>query len=192
MITRFYTGCVNTLRFSDDGRSLLSGSDDCCVILWNVDTYQCQEKIKTAHEDNIFSAMFAPHSDQTRVISSCGAGALRITSIEKPAISTSLLQVEGLVVKTDMCLNNTCVLAATTSNGAVIVDPRTPQVVWKDIQLGPRKVFALPSELQLQSLNCFYPPLVSLSLSPPLLFALLMILYNRSPQGHRGAARSLE
>jgi len=101
------------------------------------------QKIETAHEANIFSALFAPHSDNTRVISGCGGGALRDTSIEKPSISTLLLQVAGMVVKTDTCLNNQCLLAATTFKGAVIIDPRTPGVVCNDRQLGSRMVIAV-------------------------------------------------
>ncbi|GAV09258.1 hypothetical protein RvY_18828-2 [Ramazzottius varieornatus] len=60
-----HTGCVNTLDWHEDGRHLLSGSDDHSLIIW--DTIQqgaaAPFTIKTEHQGNIFSAKFLHQPD---------------------------------------------------------------------------------------------------------------------------------
>lgn len=63
-----HTGCINTLNWSKDGRFLLSGSDDQCLIINKYtpgieNAFKKLPKIPTAHSNNIFDAKFNPFRD---------------------------------------------------------------------------------------------------------------------------------
>ena len=61
-----FLGCVNTLAWNNDGTELLSGSDDHCVCIWSTKTRALKARVRTKHENNIFSARYAPN-DASRV-----------------------------------------------------------------------------------------------------------------------------
>jgi WD40 repeat protein len=43
---------VNTISFTHDGKKLISGSDDCKIIVWDLKLAQCL-KIIDAHDDAV-------------------------------------------------------------------------------------------------------------------------------------------
>uniref|UniRef100_A0A0X3NX51 26S proteasome non-ATPase regulatory subunit 7 n=2 Tax=Schistocephalus solidus TaxID=70667 RepID=A0A0X3NX51_SCHSO len=75
-----HQGCVNCLQWNQDGSILASGSDDCCVILWNPHTYKNLLTLATGHAGNIFSVKFL----QKRFLATGAADAkVRVHDIEK-------------------------------------------------------------------------------------------------------------
>lgn len=86
-----HTGCINALTWSDDGMTLASGSDDCSVVLWRMNTSEkhphtdfqfiqdtpgdsldlsmgMSVALQTGHAANIFSVDFAPHCNNERIL----------------------------------------------------------------------------------------------------------------------------
>ncbi|QDZ26083.1 WD40 repeat domain-containing protein [Chloropicon primus] len=66
-----HEGCVNTVKFTRDGNSLISGSDDHRINLYNWRTGDCRVTLETLHRGNIFQAEQLLHCDNSIV--SCGA-----------------------------------------------------------------------------------------------------------------------
>ncbi|EAA04950.6 AGAP000981-PA [Anopheles gambiae str. PEST] len=77
-----HSGCVNTLSWSTDGQLLLSGSDDQYIAISNPFTGQ-QQRTKTRHRANIFSARFLPQSDNRVVVSCAGDGTVLYTNLNQ-------------------------------------------------------------------------------------------------------------
>jgi WD40 repeat protein len=49
---------VNRLAFNEEGSLLLSGSDDCRLIVWDVAERTSRHQVETGHERNIFGVRF--------------------------------------------------------------------------------------------------------------------------------------
>nr|KIR88499.1 hypothetical protein I308_01568 [Cryptococcus tetragattii IND107] len=84
--------CVNALSWSDDGQTLLSGSDDRRICIWQPDTtshfslsphpLKLSETISTGHRANIFSAKFLPYANAPRIVSAAGDRDVRVFDVE--------------------------------------------------------------------------------------------------------------
>ncbi|MER3434838.1 MAG: LuxR family transcriptional regulator [Leptolyngbya sp. ERB_1_1] len=74
---------VRSVAFSPDGRTLVSGSDDKKVMLWNTSTGQ---RLKTldGHESRVWSVAFSP--DGQSVASSAEDGAIRLWNVQTGAL----------------------------------------------------------------------------------------------------------
>lgn len=55
-----HDGCVNHLRWNQQGTLLASGSDDTRLIVWDYATKQPREVVETGHRLNIFAVCFVP------------------------------------------------------------------------------------------------------------------------------------
>ena len=84
-----HRGCVNTICWNDSGTTILSGSDDQCLIVTDPYTNQVQSKIHSGHRENIFSAKFLPESNDRRVVSCSGDGVLFHTNLDREYITHS-------------------------------------------------------------------------------------------------------
>ncbi|XP_054717720.1 DDB1- and CUL4-associated factor 6-like isoform X2 [Uloborus diversus] len=69
-----HTGCVNSICWNENGRFLLSGSDDQRLSVVHGHNYSVLAVIPTGHRANIFSAKFLPNTDDTKVVSCSGDG----------------------------------------------------------------------------------------------------------------------
>ena len=67
-----HTGCVNTVGFNELGDTLISGSDDQMVMLWDWDTGAVKLEFHSGHGGNVFQARFMPCTDD-RTIVTCAA-----------------------------------------------------------------------------------------------------------------------
>lgn len=87
-----HRGCVNALSWSDDGSTLLSGSDDKRICIWASDPettgslsphpMKLVETISTGHRANIFSARYLPNTSSPTIISCAGDGDVRVYDVE--------------------------------------------------------------------------------------------------------------
>ncbi|BEI82313.1 hypothetical protein CcaverHIS002_0301810 [Cutaneotrichosporon cavernicola] len=91
-----HNGCVNALSWSDDGTTLLSGSDDKRICIWTPDTrsdapaaqlsphpLKLNGTIITGHRANIFSSRFLPNSGTPTIVSCAGDGDIRVFEVER-------------------------------------------------------------------------------------------------------------
>ncbi|WWD19486.1 hypothetical protein CI109_103946 [Kwoniella shandongensis] len=91
-----HVGCVNALSWSDDGRTLLSGSDDRRICIWQPDPspssssssssphpLKLMESISTGHRANIFSAKFLPNANTPTIVSCAGDREVRVFEVER-------------------------------------------------------------------------------------------------------------
>jgi len=58
-ILKGHCGAVRCVSFSPDGKHVLSGSDDCTIRLWNIETYKLLGIFK-GHSDSVRSVCFSP------------------------------------------------------------------------------------------------------------------------------------
>ncbi|WVR07807.1 hypothetical protein IAU60_004850 [Kwoniella sp. DSM 27419] len=93
-----HRGCVNALSWSDDGQTLLSGSDDTRICIWHPDPHpsssssstsphplKLADTIQTGHRANIFSAKFLPNANTPTIVSVAGDRDVRVTYVERLA-----------------------------------------------------------------------------------------------------------
>ena len=77
-----HKGCVNTIRWNENGSLLLSGSDDCNLCIWSGETFELLSCIETGHSNNIFGAQFVPQSNDRKIISSAADGKILIIDLD--------------------------------------------------------------------------------------------------------------
>lgn len=91
--SRGHRGCVNALSWSDDGSTLLSGSDDKRICIWASDPESSNtvsphpmklvETIATGHRANIFSAKYLPNANTPTIVSCAGDDDIRVFEVER-------------------------------------------------------------------------------------------------------------
>jgi WD repeat-containing protein 42A len=92
-----HRGCVNTASFSQNGCSLLTGSDDLSLKVWDVVSCALKGDVLTRHQHNIFAAAFCRH-DSSQLLSGAADGTVRLSSLNSISTSDSpLLQSENIV-----------------------------------------------------------------------------------------------
>ncbi|XP_043242892.1 DDB1- and CUL4-associated factor 6-like [Amphibalanus amphitrite] len=83
-----HTGCVNSIWWNTAGTLLLSGSDDHHLKLTEPYTARIVVDHQTAHRANIFSAKFLPFSNDSKIVSCSGDGAVLYTDLQDlPCVS---------------------------------------------------------------------------------------------------------
>lgn len=77
---------VNSIKWSEDGRYIVSGSDDRYLIVADpfdpVDTVKA--KVQSGHGGNVFSVRFMPGTSNNIVISSASCGTVVVTVLDRP------------------------------------------------------------------------------------------------------------
>ncbi|KAG8083927.1 hypothetical protein GUJ93_ZPchr0010g7943 [Zizania palustris] len=87
-----HIGCVNTVGFNADGDTLVSGSDDQMVMLWNWDTGAVKLQFHSGHSDNVFQARFMPYTNDQTIVTCSADGEVRLAKIEDGGdVPTTLL-----------------------------------------------------------------------------------------------------
>ncbi|KAK6909578.1 hypothetical protein I203_103599 [Kwoniella mangroviensis CBS 8507] len=106
-----HRGCVNALSWSDDGKTLLSGSDDKRICIWQPDPHpsssssssssysphplKLSDTISTGHRANIFSAKFLPNSSTPTIVSCAGDRDVRVFEVERLVRDTATGELKG-------------------------------------------------------------------------------------------------
>lgn len=90
-----HRGCVNTVSFNADGDTLVSGSDDRKVILWDWDAGRVKLSFDSGHSNNVFQARFMPYTGD-RIIITCAADG-EVYAVTLPSVSCNILDVMFLM-----------------------------------------------------------------------------------------------
>ncbi|ONK79878.1 uncharacterized protein A4U43_C01F11300 [Asparagus officinalis] len=92
-----HRGCVNTVSFNADGDTLVSGSDDRMVILWDWNTGKVKLSFHSCHSNNIFQARFMPDTNDRTLVTCAADGEVRLAQIREAGhVATKMLaQHEG-------------------------------------------------------------------------------------------------
>jgi len=77
-----HNGCVNTVTFTPDGRWCLTGSDDCKLMLWDIESHTRKLSFNSGHSDNIFSAKVLPFNNNEQLVSCAADGLVRWANLE--------------------------------------------------------------------------------------------------------------
>jgi len=72
---RRHAGSVNTVRWSDTGEVLVAAGDSLRLSLWSGATCNPLGDLPTPHSNNIFDALFVPHTNESKLVS-CAADGL--------------------------------------------------------------------------------------------------------------------
>lgn len=127
---RGHYGCVNRLAFSQDASLLLSGSDDCTLRIWSVESstsVRHQTTVEPGHAANIFGVAFVPETDNQYVISAGHDAQVRHTHISSS--QTTLWKCHDDVVKTVSPLDRNTFISASHDGTARLFDVRQPVTV---------------------------------------------------------------
>ncbi|RWW28969.1 hypothetical protein GW17_00006519, partial [Ensete ventricosum] len=114
-----HRGCVNTVSFNADGDTLISGSDDRKVILWDWDAGRVKLSFDSGHSNNVFQARFMPYTDD-RVIITCAADG-EVYAVTLPSIDLRTKTATKLF--TCRSTDGTVILL-----NAIAIDPRSPNL----------------------------------------------------------------
>lgn len=83
---------MNTVSFNADGDTLISGSDDQKVMLWDWDTGAVKLQFHSGHADNVFQARFMPYTNDRTIVTCAADGEVRVAKIQDDGdVLTSLL-----------------------------------------------------------------------------------------------------
>lgn len=120
-----HRGCVNRLALSDDGSLLLSGSDDCDLIVWAIESGTSVVKrgnVSPGHHANIFGVAFMPETGNTMVASAGLDSYVRYTHVE--TAQSTLWRYHTDMVKTVHPLDSHNFVTASKDGTARVTDVR--------------------------------------------------------------------
>ncbi|TGZ67110.1 hypothetical protein CRM22_004980 [Opisthorchis felineus] len=78
-----HQGCVNCLEWNERGTLLASGSDDCCLILWDPFDHRSVFTMNTGHVGNIFSVKFIPNLNEYLVVTGAADAKIHVHDITR-------------------------------------------------------------------------------------------------------------
>ncbi|VDP94386.1 unnamed protein product [Echinostoma caproni] len=75
--------CVNCLEWDERGTRLASGSDDCCLIIWDPFEHKHVIAMNTGHVGNIFSVKFMPNLNEYILVTGAADAKIRVHDISR-------------------------------------------------------------------------------------------------------------
>ncbi|THD28587.1 26S proteasome non-ATPase regulatory subunit 7 [Fasciola hepatica] len=78
-----HQGCVNCLEWDERGTRLASGSDDCCLIIWDPFEHKHVFAMNTGHVGNIFSVKFMPNLNEYILVTGAADAKVRVHDISR-------------------------------------------------------------------------------------------------------------
>ncbi|GJQ14150.1 hypothetical protein GpartN1_g5941.t1 [Galdieria partita] len=130
-----HRGCVNRLSFNEEGSLLLSGSDDCRLLVWDVAEKTLRHQIETGHDRNIFGLRFIPCTNDRLLASGAMDCTVRVTSLDGGM--EKLFEMHEDRVKTiDVEKRNPNLIFSASEDGRVYqIDLRTPEDPKKVVEI---------------------------------------------------------
>src|SRR3990167_9116802 len=128
-----HKGCVNTVRWDDEGNYLISGSDDRGLGIWSGETYSLRGLIPTGHQNNIFCAKFIPGTNNRKIISCAADGEIHYSETEysqtkskiKCKKSDAIYARDHIAMKFEFLPDNSSAFITTFQDGTVsLIDSR--------------------------------------------------------------------
>eukprot|EP00164_Ancoracysta_twista_P010609 GFYU01016076.1.p1 GENE.GFYU01016076.1~~GFYU01016076.1.p1 ORF type:complete len:626 (+),score=149.36 GFYU01016076.1:94-1971(+) len=86
-----HEGCVNTVKFDQGGKYIITGSDDHDVRIWSANDYSSYKVLPTGHNGNVFGAQFVPDGTYDRIVSTAADGQIRLNHVNAGSGSGSTL-----------------------------------------------------------------------------------------------------
>lgn len=87
-----HQGCVNTIAFNSIGDTIVSGSDDRQIMLWDWAAKKLNFSYASGHLDNIFQAKIMPFSDDRKIVTSSADCQVRLGELlENGSVETRRL-----------------------------------------------------------------------------------------------------
>lgn len=83
-----HRGCVNTIHFTEDGAHAITGSDDTCIMFFDVNTGTRTASLETSHSNNIFYAQDVPRTNSSQLLTCAADGRVVHMNIEEHSSST--------------------------------------------------------------------------------------------------------
>ncbi|KRZ18209.1 DDB1- and CUL4-associated factor 8 [Trichinella zimbabwensis] len=117
-----HEGCVNCLSFDPTGRLLVSGSDDCRLVLWDWALGKPSVTVPSGHTHNIFQAKFTSGLDDGGIVTSAYDGQVRYVKVAPDgsvSISKRLVLHEEAAHSVCMVSHNPNVILSCGSDGYV-------------------------------------------------------------------------
>eukprot|EP01103_Thecamoeba_quadrilineata_P011669 TRINITY_DN2831_c0_g1_i1.p1 TRINITY_DN2831_c0_g1~~TRINITY_DN2831_c0_g1_i1.p1 ORF type:complete len:462 (-),score=70.58 TRINITY_DN2831_c0_g1_i1:959-2344(-) len=78
-----HRGCVNTVHFDPTGELLLSGSDDCNVVIWDWANREKRLTYDSGHTGNVFQARVIPNTNNRTIITCAADGQVRVGNLNE-------------------------------------------------------------------------------------------------------------
>ncbi|KRX26718.1 DDB1- and CUL4-associated factor 8 [Trichinella nelsoni] len=117
-----HDGCVNCLDFHPAGRLLISGSDDCRLVLWDWALGKPLVNVPSGHTHNIFQAKFTSVLDDGGIVTSAYDGQVRYLKVSPDGsvnISKQLVLHEEAAHSVSTVSHNPNVILSCGSDGYV-------------------------------------------------------------------------
>ncbi|KAK9903580.1 hypothetical protein WJX75_009241 [Coccomyxa subellipsoidea] len=125
---RHHNACVNHISFSESGDTLLSGSDDVVLGVWDVERRRLRASLRTGHHANIFCVKYMPATGDKVAVSCAGDSEVRVHDLTAgPAMEVYTHhhdRVKKLVTETG---NPWLILSAAEDGTVRQLDRRQPQ-----------------------------------------------------------------
>jgi len=86
-----HTGCVNACSFTHDGNTLITGSDDTTLRLWDWRTGRRRLVIDTSHDGNVFQAKELPAAGPRSIVTCAADGEVRLMQLAESHFEERLL-----------------------------------------------------------------------------------------------------
>ena len=147
-----HKGCVNTVRWDDEGNYLISGSDDRGLGIWSGETYSLRGLIPTGHQNNIFCAKFIPGTNNRKIISCAADGEIHYSETEysqtkskiKCKKSDAIYARDHIAMKFEFLPDNSSAFITTFQDGTVSLidsrdDFRKPEKILVNLKLRNRE-----------------------------------------------------
>eukprot|EP01025_Chloroclados_australasicus_P003674 TRINITY_DN1087_c1_g1_i1.p1 TRINITY_DN1087_c1_g1~~TRINITY_DN1087_c1_g1_i1.p1 ORF type:complete len:478 (-),score=41.63 TRINITY_DN1087_c1_g1_i1:1229-2620(-) len=128
-----HNGCVNTIKFSEDGQLLISGSDDLNLHIYNVLSGELITQIETEHTNNIFGAFIMPYDNNSHIVSCAADGYVYLTILGQSGevkVSKQLGHQERVHNLTLDPSSRSCLYSAGEDGSVCQYDIRCPDHCW--------------------------------------------------------------
>ena len=160
-----HNGCVNCVEWSNDGRKIVSGSDDTKVNVWCPYKAKLLASVATKHGGNIFSVKFQPQSGDGIVISGAADRLVMVNDVEKAETIRVFNSHFGRVKRLEVIESEPQVVFSAAEDGLVLqTDLRTDK---SELLANLNGAFGHSAEAKCVASNPFRPERLAVGANDP-------------------------